>query len=250
MPAGSSAATSPMNFPRPLATVDVVILTLGASGLRVLLVQRPGGGDEPFPKAWALPGGFVDVQKDADLQACALRKLHEKTAVRSTYLEQVGSWGARARDPRGWSITCVYFALLPQSALHIGKGGNAADVGWFDVEPDGTVPTAGPLAFDHERLLTAAWQRIQSKVEYTSLPAFLLSEPFTLPQLQQAYELVLGRELDRSAFRRRALSMPGFLREAGVLRTGAPRAPMGYELIDRQQPMVFPRAFEPRTTRD
>ena len=116
--------------------------------------------------------------------------------------------------------------------------------------PDGTVPTAGPLAFDHERLLTAAWQRIQSKVEYTSLPAFLLSEPFTLPQLQQAYELVLGRELDRSAFRRRALSMPGFLREAGVLRTGAPRAPMGYELIDRQQPMVFPRAFEPRTTRD
>lgn len=239
-----------MNFPRPLATVDVVILRLGANGLRVLLVQRPGGADEPFPHAWALPGGFVDVQQDTDLQACALRKLHEKTAVRSTYLEQVGSWGGRARDPRGWSTTCVYFALLPPTALQIGKGGNAADVSWFEVEADGAVPTAGPLAFDHDVLLAAALQRLQSKVEYTSLPAFLLPEPFTLPQLQHAYELVLGRELDRSAFRRRALAMPGFLRPAGVQNTGAPRAPMGYELIDREQPTVFPRAFEPRAARD
>ena len=249
MPVDSSGTTDSLNFPRPLATVDVVILTLGASGLRVLLVQRPAGAGEPFPKAWALPGGFVDVQQDADLQACALRKLYEKTAVRNTYLEQVGSWGGRARDPRGWSTTCVYFALLPQSALQLGKGGNAADVGWFDIE-EGAVPTAEPLAFDHERLLAAAWQRLQSKVEYTSLPAFLLDEPFTLPQLQQAYESVLGRELDRSAFRRRALAMPEFLRAVGVVQNGAPRAPMGYELIDRQQPMVFPRAFEPRNRGD
>ena len=250
MPAGSSRSTNPMNFPRPLATVDVVILTLGANGLQVLLVQRPDAADDPFPKAWALPGGFVDVQKDADLQACALRKLREKTAVSSPYLEQVGSWGGRARDPRGWSTTCVYFALLPPAALKIDKGGNAADVAWFDVDADGAVPTAGSMAFDHERLLAAAWQRLQSKVEYTSLPAFLLDEPFTLSQLQQAYERVLGRELDRSAFRRRALAMPGFLRAAGVLQTGAPRAPMGYELIDRGRPALFPRAFEPRAASD
>lgn len=239
-----------MDFPRPLATVDVVILTLGEKGLRVLLVQRPDGADEPFPKAWALPGGFVDMEQDTDLKACALRKLHEKTAVSSPYLEQVGSWGGRARDPRGWSTTCVYFALLPSTSLQIGKGGNAADVAWFDVEADGVVPAVGALAFDHDILLAAALQRLQSKVEYTSLPAFLLPEPFTLPQLQQAYELVLGRELDRSAFRRRALAMPGFLRATGVQHTGAPRAPMGYELIERQQPTVFPRAFEPRAARD
>ena len=69
MPADSSSTTDLLNFPRPLATVDVVILTLGASGLRVLLVQRPAGAGEPFPKAWALPGGFVDVQQDAALTA-------------------------------------------------------------------------------------------------------------------------------------------------------------------------------------
>ena len=75
MPADSSSTTDLLNFPRPLATVDVVILTLGASGLRVLLVQRPAGAGEPFPKAWALPGGFVDVQQDADLQARARAEL-------------------------------------------------------------------------------------------------------------------------------------------------------------------------------
>lgn len=235
------------SFARPLSSVDVVVLTLGQGGLQVLLVQRPVGADEPYPLAWALPGGFVDVYRDADLQACAMRKLHEKTAVSSPYLEQVASWGGRARDPRGWSTTCLYFALLPQVTLQLGKGGNAADVRWFDVTQDGRVPAAGVLAFDHGDLLAAALQRLQSKVEYTSLPAFLLSEPFTLPQLQEAYEVVLGRTLDRSSFRRRAIDMPGFLREAGVLRTGAPRAPMGYELINRAAPMVFPRSFEPRT---
>lgn len=246
MPKSAPAARTTLDFARPLATVDVVILTLGLRGLQVLLVQRPDNADEPFPDAWALPGGFVDVARDADLQACALRKLQEKTSVRSPYLEQVGSWGGRARDPRGWSTTCVYVALLPPSATSVGKGGNAADVRWFDVTQDGTVPSAGDLAFDHARLLAAALQRLRSKVEYTSLPAFLLSEPFTLPQLQQAYELILDRSLDRSAFRKRALDMPGFLKPVGVLPTGAPRAPMGYVLRDRGQPLVFPRTFEPR----
>jgi 8-oxo-dGTP diphosphatase len=236
-----------IEFARPLVTVDVAILTLGPRGLQALLVQRPGGTDEPFPHAWALPGGFVDVQRDADLHACALRKLGEKTAVSSPYLEQVGSWGGRTRDPRGWSTTCVYFALLPQAAARLDKGGNAADVRWFDVKLDGSAPEAGLLAFDHGELLAAVLQRLQSKVEYTSLPAFLLPEPFTLPQLQGAYEAVLGRPLDRSAFRRRALTMPGFLREAGVIHTGAPRAPQGYALENRRLPVVFPRTFEPRS---
>ena len=250
MTSRSLPKSSSVDFPRPLVTVDVVILTLGPCGLQVLLIQRPGNADEPFPNAWALPGGFVDVARDADLLACALRKLREKTGVNSTYLEQVGSWGSGRRDPRGWSTTCVYFALLPHAALKIDKGGNAAEVRWFDVGPDGEALAAGTLAFDHGALLAATLQRLQSKVEYTSLPAFLLTEPFTLPQLQQAYELVLGRRLDRSAFRRRALAMEGFLREAGVMQTGAPRAPMGYVLASREQPMVFPRTFEPRYDRD
>ncbi|WP_029526434.1 NUDIX hydrolase [Polaromonas glacialis] len=231
---------------RPLVTVDVVIFTLIADALQVLLVQRPSGAREPFPGQWALPGGFVDVAHDEDLRACALRKLRDKTAVESPYLEQLGSWGGRTRDPRGWSVTQVYFALLPWASLQPRKGSNAADVRWFPVDAANAAQTADGLAFDHGLILAAAVERLRSKVEYTSLPAFLLTEPFTLPQLQQVYEIVLRRPLDKSAFRTRALAAPDFLEEAGLQATGAPRAPMGYRLVKHLQPVTFPRTFQSR----
>lgn len=228
----------------PLVTVDVVIFTLIADQLNVLLVQRPCQGSEPYPGLWALPGGFVDVVQDDDLRACAVRKLYEKTSVKSPYLEQLGSWGGRARDPRGWSTTNVYFSLLPIDNLTLRKGANAADVRWFAVEDEGTVPVDGGLAFDHSEILTAAVARLRSKVQYTSLPAFLLLEPFTLPQLQQAYESVVGRRLDKSAFRTRALAMEGFLEEVGLQKGRSQRAPMGYRLKSREMPVTFPRTFQ------
>ncbi|MDB5845266.1 MAG: hypothetical protein JWP79_2576 [Polaromonas sp.] len=243
----SAQAARAIDIARPLVTVDVVIFTLLADALQVLLVQRPSHEGEPFPGQWALPGGFVDVALDDDLRACALRKLREKTAVDSPYLEQLGSWGGRLRDPRGWSVTQVYFALLPWASLQPRKGSNAADVRWFAVDAEGAVPTGQTLAFDHAFILAAAVERLRSKVEYTSLPAFLLDEPFTLPQLQRVYEIVLCRSLDKSAFRTRALAAPGFLEEAGLQATGAPRAPMGYRLVNKNQPVTFPRTFQSRS---
>lgn len=239
----------PLTFPRPLVTVDVVILTLGRDGIQVLLVRRPKDPREPFPDAWALPGGFVDVTLDQDLQACALRKLREKTAVTSPYLEQVGSWGNRTRDPRGWSVTHVYLALLSQATLQPAQGGNAAEVRWFDLTRDGEAPAAGMLAFDHAELLAATWARLQSRVEYTSLPAFLLPQPFTLPQLQHAYEQVLGRPLNRGAFFRRVTAdsvRDLFLEPGEPLPTGAPRSPIGYTLRHPNRPIEFARSFAPR----
>ena len=243
----SAPANSVQDIARPLVTVDVVIFTLIGEALHVLLVQRPLQDSEPFPKHWALPGGFVDVALDDDLRACALRKLREKTAVESPYLEQLGSWGGRMRDPRGWSVTQVYFALLPWASLQPRKGSNAADVRWFPVDTAGGAQTDDGLAFDHALILAAAVERLRSKVEYTSLPAFLLTEPFTLPQLQRVYEIVLGRLVDKSAFRTRALAAPDFLQEVGLQATGAPRAPMGYRLINRNQPVTFPRTFQSRS---
>lgn len=247
LPARRSAhAAQVKDIDRPLVTVDVVIFTLIADALQVLLVQRPSHAGEPFPGQWALPGGFVDVALDDDLRACALRKLRDKTAVDSPYLEQLGSWGGRGRDPRGWSVTQVYFALLPWGSLQPRKGSNAADVRWFPVDDAGGVSTDNGLAFDHAQILAAAVERLRSKVEYTSLPAFLLDEPFTLPQLQRAYEVVLDRPLDKSAFRTRALAAPDFLEEVGLQATGAPRAPMGYRLVKKNQPITFPRTFQAR----
>lgn len=227
----------------PFTTVDVVIFTVLGERLHVLLVRRPGGDAEPFPGRWALPGGFVDVDRDADLQACARRKLRDKTAVVSPYLEQLGSWGGAARDPRGWSATHVYFALIPGQGVRIEKGANAAEVGWFAV--DEVQVSREKLAFDHAVILRSAVERLRSKVEYTSLPAFLLEEPFTLPQLQRAYEIVLGRAVDKSGFRTRMLAAD-FLDEAGPVAGEAQRAAMGYRLRERGSPVVFPRTFSPR----
>ena len=86
-------ATAKHDFPRPYTTVDVLIFTVLADALKVLLVQRPSDAAEPSPGLWALPGGFVDIDRDADLEACARRKLIEKTGVDTPYLEQLGSWG-------------------------------------------------------------------------------------------------------------------------------------------------------------
>jgi 8-oxo-dGTP diphosphatase len=236
-----SAPKSP-DFPRPFTTVDVVIFTVQDDVLKVLLVQRPTVGDEPHPGAWALPGGFVNVDLDVDLLACARRKLQEKTAVASPYLEQLGSWGSATRDPRGWSATHAYFALIPSEGVTLAKGANAADVAWFEVD---RLLKRPKLAFDHADILRVAVERLRSKVEYTSLPAFLLPEPFTLPQLQHVYEVVLGRPVDKSGFRTRMISAD-FLEEVGLVETASRRPPMAYRLKDRSGPVFFPRTFSPR----
>lgn len=144
---------------------------------------------DPRPAAWALPGGFVNVDLDPDLLALARRNLQEKTGVTSPYPEQLGGWGSATRDPRGWSATHAYFALIPSEGVVLVKGANAADVAWFEVDRllQGTVV----LAFDHGEILRAAVGRLRGKAEYTSLPAFLLDE------------VVLGRPVDKSGFRTR-----------------------------------------------
>ena len=241
MPTATRTRAAPA-FKQPYTTVDVVIFTVRDEALQVLLVQRPSDAQEPFPGRWALPGGFVNVDVDKTLEDCARRKLKDKTALVSPYLEQLGSWGGLARDPRGWSATHVYFALIAGADLALAKGANAADVGWRRVDD---VLQRPRLAFDHATILQAAVERLRSKVEYTSLPAFLLPEPFTLPQLQRIYEIVLGRPLDKSGFRTRMLAAD-FLVEVGQIDTGSNRPPMGYRLKDRDTPVLFPRTFGAR----
>lgn len=242
----SAATPSKHGAPRfapPFTTVDVVVFTVLDGALQVLLVQRPQTADEPFPGRWALPGGYVDVDADTDLLACARRKLKEKTKVASPYLEQLGSWGNRQRDPRGWSATHVYFALVPASGLQPARGTNVQDVAWVDAD---AAVAQGGLAFDHDLILRAAVERLRSKVEYTSLPAYLLPEPFTLPQLQRVYEIVLGRPVDKSGFRTRTLAAD-FLDEVGTTEGESSRSATAYRLRDRERLIIFPRTFSPRS---
>jgi len=223
-----------LDFPRPLTTVDVVIFTVREDALCVLLVKRKAARYEPFPDLWALPGGFVDIDKDRDLQACAMRKLKEKTAMVSPYLEQLGSWGSADRDPRGWSATHAYFALMPAAA-------GAEDAQWFVLDGGRVKPR---LAFDHADILEAAVQRLRSKVEYTSLPAYLMPPEFTLPDLQRVYEVVLGRPLEKSAFRTRMLTAD-VIEPLAKMRKGPNRPAQLYRLKKSKSPVFFARTFNP-----
>ena len=257
----SGGALPGVDFARPLVAVDVVIFAVSRDALNVLLLARPDQAGEPFPLCWALPGGFVDVAHDRTLQDCARRKLLEKTAVAAPYLEQLGSWGSASRDPRGWSATHAYLALIDQPTGPMGSPGtdaaapdgliasaaatfaadrpaSAGESRWFDVNE----AARQTLAFDHLDIFQAALARLRSKVEYTSLPAFLLPEPFTLPELQRTYEIVLGRPMDKSAFRRRMLDA-AFLETAGSVGGVSGRPAQGYRVKNRAFPVTFPRTF-------
>jgi ADP-ribose pyrophosphatase YjhB (NUDIX family) len=231
-PAGEAPA-------RPFTTVDVVIFAVRDERLQVLLVRR---AEAPFAGHWALPGGFVDVARDADLEAAARRKLKEKTGVRSPYLEQLGSFGDARRDPRGWSATHVYFALIQADGVTLAAGANAEEARWFPIAGDGVRER---LAFDHARILGAAVVRLRAKVEYTALPVHLAPAEFTLAELQRLYEIVLGRTLDKSAFRTRALAV-GFLEPTGAARSGPNRPAQLYRLKRGREVVFFPRPFYPR----
>ena len=235
-------AAVPLNFQRPLCTVDVVIFTVFSEQLHVLLIQRNDEPGEPFPNKWALAGGFIDVAQDASLETCALRKLKEKTGVSAPYLEQLGSWGGAKRDPRGWSVTHVYFALI---TLDLGVspvgGANAKNAKWM---PLADIDVHESLAFDHKEILAAAISRLRNKVEYTSLPAFLLPMEFTLSELQRIYEIVLDRKLEKSAFRTRVLSN-SLVVPLSRYKEGPNRPARLYKLKSKTKPIYFQRTFKP-----
>ena len=227
------------NIERPLATVDLTIFSIQDDALHVLLVRRPAAKGEPFPNLWALPGGFIDLDRDVDLEGCAARKLKEKTGVVTPYLEQVGTWGGAKRDPRGWSTTTLYFALVAADSVSLIPGGNAGEAKWAHIEGH---RVKDKLAFDHAELLTEAVERLRGKVEYTSLPAFLMPSEFTLSELQRIYEITLDRLLEKKSFRTRVLATD-LLEEVPRRRAGANRPAQLYKLKNRKRPIFFTRAL-------
>jgi 8-oxo-dGTP diphosphatase len=183
-------------------TVDLAVFTLREGALHVLLVER---GQEPYAGRWALPGGFV--QPDESAETAARRELAEETGlsdVSGLHLEQVRTYSEPGRDPRMRVVSVAFAALLPDAPEAHG-GSDAARADWV---PHGA---AGPLAFDHDRILADAHERIGAKLEYTCLATAFCPGEFTLGELQQVYETVWGTPLDRPNFRRKVLATPGFV---------------------------------------
>jgi 8-oxo-dGTP diphosphatase len=179
-------------YERPSVTVDVVIFSILDDKLKVLLIKRKSW---PFEGMWAIPGGFVKMEEG--LEEAAYRELAEETRVTSSevYLEQLYTFGHPRRDPRTRVITVAYFALVSADKLSPQAASDAEDVGWFSIYD---LPE---LAFDHADILDYALTRLRYKLEYSAVGFQLLPDQFTLRELQDTYEIVLGTKLDKGNFR-------------------------------------------------
>lgn len=220
------AAGQGSGYRYPAIAVDIVIFTVGEDDLRVLLIRRKGS---PFAEHWALPGGFVDPGESLD--AAAARELREETGVAEVFLEQLYTFGAPGRDPRGRVIAVAYYALLQQEPA-VEAADDAAAAGWF--------PLRGlpPLAFDHAEILDYALLRVRNKVAYTNVVYSLLPEVFTLTELQRVYEIILGRPLDKRNFRKKVLSLELIVPTGEERREGAHRPAKLYRFRSREYQIV------------
>ncbi len=188
--------------------VDLVALTIRDGRLQALLIRR---GIPPYPGSWALPGGFVLDHEDLD--AAAHRELAEETGM-SGHLEQLASYGAPGRDPRGRVVAIAYLALLPEAALPT-AGSDAADAAWHPVD---TLPDR--LAFDHEQILADGVERARAKLEYTPLASAFCPAEFTIAELRAVYEAVWGAALDPRNFHRKVTGTAGFVEPTGSATEG------------------------------
>ncbi|MFO8071404.1 MAG: NUDIX hydrolase [Polyangia bacterium] len=136
-------------YPRPMVTVDTVVLREMEGRLEVLLIRR---GKPPFEGHLALPGGFVEMEED--LPEAAARELAEETGIDDAPLEQVGAFGRPDRDPRGRNISVAFAGVVIGTGGKPSGGDDAASAEWVPLEK------VGELAFDHEEILDSALHRL------------------------------------------------------------------------------------------
>ena len=229
----------PTKFDRLSITTDILIFSvsdgvqenyrkLNKKYFSVLLVKRD---NYPFKDKWCLPGGFVKI--DEDLEDAAPRILKDEANIENIYLEQLYTYGSPNRDPRMRVISTSYMALIDKNRLDTKITKNASwfnvmvleDEKFIDVTLDNGEETIkfkikkilkekttdrykfeivenDKLAFDHPLVIAAGISRLKNKLEYTDIVFNMMPEYFTLGELQQVYELILGKKLLDPAFRR------------------------------------------------
>ena len=204
--------------------VVVVIFTVRQGSLSVLLIERAA---DPARGQWALPGGFL--LEGESLDDAAKRKLEDETGVSDVFLEQLYTFD-RLGDGRS-DIVVTYFALVDFARTRM-----RADLEWRPAwQPVHPLPA---VAFQNERVITYADERLRNKLEYTNVVYSLLPRRFTLTQMQQVYEAILGEPMDKRNFRRRVVGL-GIVKETGqTVKEGAHRPAMLHEFVSRE-PMVF-----------
>ena len=241
----------------PITAVVVVILTVVEDDLNVLLIKR---SEDPFRDYWALPGGLL--ADDESLDRAAARKLFDETGVRDVYLEQLYTFGELSRgitpEPtrgtgaskkkkktpapkipttynlkpktfrRGLAVT--YFALVQHEQVRL-RDTTAWHPAWHNAY---TLPA---LAFDNNLVVDYAIRRLRAKLDYTNVAYSLLPRTFTLSELQQVYEAILDRPMDKRNFRRRMLSL-GIIKASGGTRMEGAHRPAQLYTFTKREPVV------------
>ncbi len=196
----------PHAYPPFAVTVDIVVMTITESDLRVLLIRR---AIPPFRDSWALPGGFV--RPDEDLDTAAARELAEETSISQEpeHLEQFGTYGHPDRDPRMRVVSVGYWAIVPD--LPTPKGGS--DAAYAELVPVAELESGRiRLAFDHDRIVADGIARARSRLEDTTIATRFCPPEFTISDLRRVYDAVWDSELDPGNFQRKVKQTAGFLK--------------------------------------
>ena len=185
-------------------TNDCVIFAYEAQELKVLLIKR---GSEPYKGAWAFPGGFL--KNDEAVEDGALRELREETGLhlpRTCELSEIGIFSDPHRDPRERVMTIAWYTTVRKRDVQAGS--DAAEAAWWPVYGHPR------LAFDHNLILKKALERLRQDLYFRPIAFELAGEVFTLSDLQNIYEALLGSKFDRRNFQRKILNL-GLLEAVG-----------------------------------
>lgn len=211
-------------------SIDCVIFGFDDGELKILLIQR---NEEPFKDWWALPGHIVE--KDQSIDLGAERILYELTGLKDIFMEQFHTFGDVNRHPQGRVITVAYYAMIRINGIKELKpvSNYASKAVWIPVTD---LPK---LAFDHEKIFARGFEKIRNKISYQPIAFELLPEKFTLTQLQQLYEVVLNKKLDKRNFRKKMLNY-GILKELNEKQKGVSyRAAKLYKFDKRRYNQLF-----------
>jgi len=233
-----------LNVARPAGVeasvvVAVVIFSIrpaagGRPRLQVLLVQR---AVEPFSGYWSLPGGKLWGHEALD--EAAWRQLVEKTALRASYLEQLYTFELCDVSRQMDAAVVAYYALVRTDGTEIAPGRKTMEAAWFPVDQ-----LPAELAFDNDEILRYALQRLRDKVEYAHVAFQFLPPSFTMAHLRAVYEVILGRRIDPTNFRRRVEATGTIVPTGEIVAGGRHRPPALYRCAE--DPTSLIKTLRPR----
>lgn len=192
-------------------TIDCVILTFDEGKLKVLLAER---NEYPYKDWWALPGYFVN--KYEEMEDAVARILFEMTGLKDIYMDQLAAFAGVKRHPEGRILTVAYMALVQMEEVKnkiASLTSYMRQLKWFSVDelPD--------LAFDHREIIDLSLDRLKKTISFSTTPYELLPNKFTLTQLQQVFEALLNKKLDKRNFRKKINNL-GYLKELNEVQKG------------------------------